>query len=176
MNAASSRLEALCEFILRRHCRPPTIRTDQGITQSLRGVFPRKPKMKRVLVQQLAPPHHPEVFRPLHRKLYVPQSSRFEVILRILHLLRIHGFGKSLEALSSEFGQQTREVPKMVSRGTMGNACLTRTGAQRKRLHAGGPYDLLRGFQQRGTEISMVISVTFASCRSFLSRSTGHGF
>ena len=34
MNAASSRLESRCEFILRRHCRPLTIRTDQGITQS----------------------------------------------------------------------------------------------------------------------------------------------
>ncbi len=176
MNAASSRLESRCEFILRRHCRPLTIRTDQGITQSLRGVFPRKSKVRRVLVHQLAPPHHPEVFRPLHRKLYVPQSSRFEVILRMLHLLRVHGFCKSLEALSSEFGQQTREIAKVVSRGTMGNACLTRTGAQRKRFQTGIPYDLLCRFQQRGTEVSMVISVTFARRRSFLSRTTGHSF
>jgi hypothetical protein len=176
MNAASSRLESRCEFILRRHSRPLTIRTDQGITQSLRGVFARKPEVWRVLVEQLAPPHHTEVFRPMHRKLYVPQSSCFEVVLRILHLLRIHGFGKSLEALSSEFGQQTREVTKMVSRGTMGNARLTRTGAQRQSLHAGVPYDLLRGFQQGGAKVSMVISVTFARCRSFLSGTSGHGF
>jgi hypothetical protein len=103
MNAASGRLGSRCEFILRQHCGPLTIRAHQGITQSLRGVFLRKPKVRRVLVQQLTPPHHPEVFRPSHRKLYVPQSSRFEVIPRILHLLRIHGFRKSLEALSSEF-------------------------------------------------------------------------
>lgn len=176
MNAASGRLESRCEFILRQHCGPLTIRTHQGISQSLRGVFLRKPKMRRVLVQQLTPPHHSEVFRPPHRKLYVPQSSRFEVIPRILHVLRIHGFRKSLEALSSEFGQQTREVPKMVSRSTMRNARLTRTGAQRKRFHAGVPDDFFCGFQQGGTEVSMVISVTFPCCRSLLSRTTGHGF
>jgi hypothetical protein len=75
--------------------------------------------------------------------LYVPQSDRLEVIVRALYILPIHGLRKPLETLGSEFGQQSRYVPKVVSGRAVRNAGLARTGAQREPLHAVLSDDLL---------------------------------
>jgi hypothetical protein len=110
------------------------IRTQQSVAQDLCGMFPGKAKAKRGVIQQLAPPHHPEVLGPLHGKPDVTQACRFEIVLRVLYLSGTHGLRKPLEALGGEFGQQTGDIFEVVSRSTMGDTGLPRTGAQRQGL------------------------------------------
>ena len=121
-------------------------------------------------------PHHSKMLRPLHGELYVSQSGRFEIIVCILYSRRIHGFRQPLKSVGSEFGQQTGDISEVMSWGTVGNTRLPRTRTKRKALQTGGPYDLLRGFQQGGAKVSMMISITFARRRRFLSRCLAHGF
>jgi hypothetical protein len=116
------------------------------------------------------------MFRPLHGELYVPQPGRFETTICILYSRRIHGFRQTLESVGSQFGQQAGDISKVVSWGTMRNARLPRTCAQRKPLQAGFSYDLLRGFQQGRTKVSVMISITFARDRGFWSRCAAHDY
>ena len=170
MDAAPRSLESRCQLILRQRPGPIPVRLDQCIAHNSFCTFPCKPESRRLLVEQFTPPHHAEMFRPLHCELYVTQPGCFKIIVSILNFRRIHGFRQPFESVGSQFGQQAGDVPEVVSRGAMGNACLPRTRAQRKTLQAGVPYDLLRGFQQGRTKVSVMISITFAYCRGFGSR------
>jgi hypothetical protein len=116
------------------------------------------------------------MFWPLHCELYVSQPGRLEIIVCILYSRRIHGLRQAFESVGGEFGEQAGDVSEVVSWGTMGNARLPRTRTQRKPLQAGIPYDLLRGFQQGRTKVSVMISITFARRRRFRSRCVAHDF
>jgi hypothetical protein len=56
---------------------------------------------------------------PLHCELYVPQPGRFEIIVCISYSHRIHGFRQPLESVSSQFGQQARDISEVVIWGTV---------------------------------------------------------
>jgi hypothetical protein len=124
VNTTPRSLESRRQLILRWRRAPIPIRAQQSVAQDLCGMFPGKAKAKRGVIQQLAPPHYPEVFGPLHGEPDVSEACGFEIVLRVLYLSGTHGFRKPLEALGGEFGQQTGDVFKVVSRSAMGDTCL----------------------------------------------------
>ena len=89
------------------------IRTHQRITDGLTCPFLCKLEARRFLIQQFAAPHHAEMFRPAHRKLYVAESGGFEFVVCLFYLSQAHGFGQPVETLALD---DPREITGVNSR------------------------------------------------------------